>query len=87
MNIMALHSGLPLKLINKCAVKMKSTSEISGALDGNNHVLLTVKFALDDLRNAEISSIDEVMFNFADNLDNKDNMETATFYELDIPID
>ena len=73
--------------VNKCAVKMKSTSEISGALDGNNHVLLTVKFALDDLRNAEISSIDEVMFNFADNLDNKDNMETATFYELDIPID
>lgn len=73
--------------VNKCAIKMRSTSEVSGALDGNDHVLLTIKYARDDLRNAGISSIDEVIFNFADNTGNKANAATATFYNLDIPVD
>ena len=73
--------------VNKCALKMKSTSKVSGALDGNDHVLLAVKYAPDDLRNAGISSIDEVIFSFADNTSNKANAATATFYDLDIPVD
>lgn len=73
--------------VNKCAIKMRSTSEVSGALDGNDHVLLTIKYARDDFRNAGISSIDEVIFNFADNTGNKTNAATATFYNLDIPVD
>lgn len=73
--------------VNKCALKMKSTSEISGALDGNDHVLLAVKYALDDLKNAGIGSIGEVIFSFADNMNNKANAATAIFYDLDIPVD
>lgn len=73
--------------VNKCALKMKSTSEISGALDGNDHVLLAVKYALDDLKNAGIGSSGKVIFSFADNTNNKANAATAIFYDLDIPVD
>lgn len=66
---------------------MRSTSEVSGALDGNDHVLLTIKYARDDLRNAGISCINEVIFNFADNTGNKAHAATATFYNLDISVD
>ena len=73
--------------INKCALKMRSTSDISGRLDGNDHVLLVLKYSLDDLRNAGIYEISELNFRFANNTDNKDNAASATFYDLNIPVE
>ena len=72
--------------VNKCALKMKSTSEVSGELDGNDKVLLSIKYDLEDLIDAEIDSIEEVSFSFANSLDSKEDASTAQFSGLNIPV-
>lgn len=72
--------------VNRCAVDMSSSSEISGALDAKGKVLLSIKYNLEMLKKAQIEVIDEMSFLFDKKGEDKGKASTAKFTGLNIPI-
>lgn len=72
--------------VNKCALNMKSTSEVSGALEGEDKILLTIKYAPEELTNAGIDTIDELSFYFGNASCSKEDASVAQFSGLNVPV-